>query len=875
MKIEKLILKNFAALDVGLNTKSICIDFSKSLHNICLFIGPNGSGKTTILSLLTPFADLGNLDVRNGNNLILKNKDGYKEIHIRNGKDYYVIKHYYTHHKDKNHSVKSYIEKNGVELNVNGNVTSFKEFVKEELFIEPDYLKLIRLGENVTSLIDLTTTERKNYMGKLMDDIGIYLMHYKSINSKLRQLDEMIAHTIDKINKIDVVDKKELEKEIDVLSAEISRVEKLYIDENNNIAVYENTISNIDDYMNIKENLTSITKKYNKMLNIMEKKDQLSNLDIEYYTKEIHELEKKILSNENEIKANTLVISTILNHIDSEQEQLRSYNVQLNKEKETDNEIRRIDKSIAEMRGKLNKYEDLFKDFTPKFSKTELETFIVFLKNTQQILSRTYEFGKLPITRVVDLMKDKKNVMNYINSHLLDLDDEVDQKGSLFISKIAKNLLFNGNQPITIACNEECNAKTLFIQLQNLLQNAVVTDKKEDSYFYHDMEFIYQNLITILPKFSDYKDIIDNLPDDIKKDFEIDNVYNNIKNLDMIYNEKKINELLSIITEYDNYLSLLEKYKDTKNNLSTLASFSNLSQLDKQIRHLSKDIEDNKDKMNMLKLKNDGLKEENKELNNSLEILIETKEALEKFDEVRDLYKKINADYDLFIKTSEKLNSSKISVAQLKVAIDDLNNKLKNKENDLFMYKSLNKELKKFNKIYEEMTFVKYSFSSKEGIPLHKIGRYLSNTEKITNELLDIAYDGKIFIEKFNITASEFSIPFYNRGVRLEDVKYASQGELSFLSIALSFALSSQAFNKYNIMLLDEIDGALDTRNREKFIEILENQIKRINSEQNFLITHNSMFSSYPVDIIDLSGKKDDTQYPLANFIDVIIDYED
>ena len=32
-----------------MNTKSICIDFSKSLHNICLFIGPNGSGKTTIL----------------------------------------------------------------------------------------------------------------------------------------------------------------------------------------------------------------------------------------------------------------------------------------------------------------------------------------------------------------------------------------------------------------------------------------------------------------------------------------------------------------------------------------------------------------------------------------------------------------------------------------------------------------------------------------------------------------------------------------------------------------------------------------------------------------------------------------------------------
>ena len=87
--------------------------------------------------------------------------------------------------------------------------------------------------------------------------------------------------------------------------------------------------------------------------------------------------------------------------------------------------------------------------------------------------------------------------------------------------------------------------------------------------------------------------------------------------------------------------------------------------------------------------------------------------------------------------------------------------------------------------------------------------------------------------------------------------------------MALSFALSTQTLKKYNIMLLDEIDGPLDIKNREKFIEILENQIERIDSEQNFLITHNAMFSSYPVDIIDLSGKNDKDQYPLANFIDI------
>ena len=73
-------------------------------------------------------------------------------------------------------------------------------------------------------------------------------------------------------------------------------------------------------------------------------------------------------------------------------------------------------------------------------------------------------------------------------------------------------------------------------------------------------------------------------------------------------------------------------------------------------------------------------------------------------------------------------------------------------------------------------------------------------------------------------------------------------------------------------MLLDEIDGPLDLYNREKFIKVLENQIDRINAEQSFLITHNSMFSSYNVDIIDLSFKNDKEQYPLANFINIIID---
>ena len=100
MKILKIILRNFSAVKNAMNTNEVEIDFTNSTNKICLIIGRNGSGKTTMLSMLHPFSDLGNLDVRNGNGLVLEDKEGYKEIHIKKNNDIYVIKHSYTPHKD-------------------------------------------------------------------------------------------------------------------------------------------------------------------------------------------------------------------------------------------------------------------------------------------------------------------------------------------------------------------------------------------------------------------------------------------------------------------------------------------------------------------------------------------------------------------------------------------------------------------------------------------------------------------------------------------------------------------------------------------------------------------------------------------------------
>ena len=150
----------------------------------------------------------------------------------------------------------------------------------------------------------------------------------------------------------------------------------------------------------------------------------------------------------------------------------------------------------------------------------------------------------------------------------------------------------------------------------------------------------------------------------------------------------------------------------------------------------------------------------------------------------------------------------------------------------------------------------------------------MSDMKTIANDLLDIAYNGKLFISKFEIEADRFNIPYVKNNKEIKDISLASQGEQCFLSIAISFAMSYQSLSKYNIMLLDEIDGALDPNNREKFINVLEHQIELIDAEQVFLITHNNLFSMYPVDIVELKSDVTNSKnnYNLATYIPVTLD---
>ena len=870
MRVDKLLLRNFSNIKLAMNTDEIEIDFTTAINTICLLIGPNGSGKTSLLSYINPFAGLGNLDIRDGEDLILKDKEGYKEIHIRNKKDLYVIKHFYTPHKDKSHSVNSYISLNETELNPNGNVTSFKEIVKEELGIEPEYLKLLRLGNNVTSLIDLSPTERKTFMGKILDDIDIFLFYYKKINNDLRQLKELISHDVNKLNRLGIDDKTVAKKEISNLESEMEQLTNRFNKLNGDISIYLHEIEQIKDTFSLKDRLKESIKLLNKMEKILAKKDTLESTDVAYYENKINEMEKRILINKNELSTVKLMIQTNLTTLDRLQGQYRTINIQYNKEQEKDKELERMEHEMKNLIIDIRQREDNLDGFVPDYTLQEFNDFYVFLKNTQQILRRTYEFGKKPIGKVVELIGEGKNVITYINNKLMDIDDR-DDDNAIFLRTLAKRFNFDERD---FPCTDDtgCKAKGLWIQVGNLLRaRQEDKDKKEDSTFYHDMELVYQNLKTIIPTFSEWKSLIDRLPKSLGKQFTVQKILKKISELDVIYDEKVMNDMLAITTEYQDYLNLLEKKKELQKDIDRFVNLSSATYLLQQLNDMKDDIDNTTKDISMYKNKVSELTELIDEEERDLEYLNDLRETFKTYTDVVTNTKELLAQYDTYVENSRLMSLAHDEMEKIKKRTKELSQEIQIKKSSLDQYKVLKKELKDNNEIYDEMSLTKEALSSKRGMHRYYIKHYLRNTREITNDLLDIVYEGDIYIDDFNITPTEFSIPFYNKGKLIKDVKYASQGELSFLTTTLSFALSTNSLSKYNIMLLDEIDGPLDIRNREKFIRIVENQSKRVNAEQLFVITHNNMYQGYPVDIIDLDFESDkkNNSYELGNYIKV------
>ena len=109
---------------------------------------------------------------------------------------------------------------------------------------------MIRLGSNVSTLIKLSATERKTFMSKLLDDIGVFLEYYKNINSKMSQVSDIMSHNVDKLKKLNIIDINDTIKHEDEIKDFLELTENEFITTSNELAVLNSKLDQIKNREN-------------------------------------------------------------------------------------------------------------------------------------------------------------------------------------------------------------------------------------------------------------------------------------------------------------------------------------------------------------------------------------------------------------------------------------------------------------------------------------------------------------------------------------------------------------------------------------------------------------------------------------------------
>ena len=868
MRISYLKLENFVNIKAGMKKTKVEINLSDSKNNLILLCGPNGTGKTSLLSELHPFANSGNIDVRGETNLIIEGKDGYKEVHIEDGDDKYIIKHHYLFSK-KTKSVKSFVTKNGIELNPNGNVKSFKEAINEQLGIDHELLKLMRLGSNVTSLINMKSTNRKNFATKLFSDIEVYNGFYKKVSEEYRNIRAIMKSTADKISKFNIQDESELDKQIELTQFEvdsyISEKERLQKE----ITLLENKLQefNIDDEVLVSETFKSLESELSSAKTLLALVADINMSKAEYE-----------LSCEANKKRLELALLGYKSNIDKAISERDIYYNQRQDLEETIKRAASIER-VSNLKLTIKEYKEIITRLEKELAgrNSYNKTVLLLLKDhCQKTLDYVRELGiykDSDVKKIMESILDNDDILKRIEDVNIRNKDIYDKLNAEIINIENMNLEFD----IEIGdngCTDDCPYKQFYLQ--------TIGKKKNLNKFIEDRNQINKEIVKCEELFNLYNNLmfIKNHIESYEHEMRIPIEYNYASCFENYIMGKSVinSSLLNLAIDDAEKFELLEKYKKDLENFENEYELIKSSGLD--IIEIENKILDINDRINereeIIRTNNIMKNEVEEEISNNEKQTMEILKALI----VKDSMEEMNRRYNELKDRLEEINRIKIeknhclstmnSNKNELVRVNEFITKLTAKANNLVFskenYVNLVNEYEALKLLFEDADVIRDSLNASKGIPLIFLQVYLKNCPIMMNNLLDTIYNGELQIEGFLIDENEFRIPFNKSGIKVPDISFASQGESSFISIVLSLSLIIQSMTKYDIICLDELDGPLDTKNREQFIKVLYEFIRQTGSEQIFLISHNNVFDNEAVDLI-LTGDIDVENFKFGNVL--------
>lgn len=882
MKILELTLINFLPIISGMGKDCVHLNLRDSSSLINVIIGKIGSGKTYLLSHLQPFSTVGTLDVRNQDDPIVSGKDGKKIIIYQKDNHEYVITHDYLW-SGKSHTKKSYIEKDGVELNENGNSSSFKEIIRLEFGIDQSFLHLIRLGPNVINFIRMKTTERKSFVASLLQSTELYLLLHKNWSTELRTLNTQASILMNKLNSLPYLSESDIENDMTEVQ------DKLYsLNEELTELTKEKYVLQAENktYMNGKslpelkseesQLVTTIDESQKEIQRLEELLDAFTSYpNINEVSKEIGKLDQQMSSSFERLTLCNTEYEDIVSQL----------NIAIDRKTTMGNDEHM--KTLHETYDQLVLQNDAYKKelygFECQYSSEYLSNLIGDLNTVNILISEICQYDNEIVKKIVQsdasIIQYAQKKVDILTYRKIKVQREMSNLKFSESYQVSTPLYFPPFCPTSSCPYYKTHPETLkrstkgkdAVQEQLIMYQNELKDLDIAIYQYSDYPIIYH-------KVQNLKKMWDNMVPILKK---IDALncgslltVLTLANCRVWYNYDKIVDTIDLVEKRTKHTELISQMKLIKAEIDEL-DMQDIASIDKEISTLSLKKQEKELEIDELDKRCSQLEAELKNYNKMYVELSEKSIYENNLQNTKDSVSTMISQIDTLRKSFGiiELNVSKMQLLDtkcigLKTKIDEVSTKLDEYKTALHDMKYTNEEL---NKVLEEQKYMTYmvdAVSSKKGIPLVMIQMFLDSCREMVNDLIFNICEDDLEILPFQINETEFKIPYMVNGQKIDDISKASQGQSSIVSTAMSFALGIQTgISSYNIPLLDEMDAPLHKTDKQKFIAILLKHLSKIGSEQCFVITHDdNTFDGYPVQVIMTTDENVNTD----KYIDVI-----
>lgn len=887
MKINYIRLVGYIGIYNGMGLEDIAIDFSKSKYKKVVIKGANGSGKSTLTKALHVMPD--------SNSSLIPTMECRKEITLTNNDIMYNIQiiHPITS-KGERGQTKAYIQKisggESIELNPNGNIRSYKDAVFTELNLDPNFIALSQLSGENKGLASLKPADRKRFVNSIIGNISAYNDLNKSFTKKANEFRAMRNSIISKIDNLGDVDKlnialnsinikwnmltKEKEDILQAISSEKTKINML--DEDNKIQDKFNIVSN---NVNIaKRNLQDLNKK-------LAKESSKFNCDIskesltEFHT-HLSNQELELLS---DININEQKVNSLLNDREEDAKRLQELSGKLKGLESNSNNKDKLKSLIEQTKLDVNSYSKTISNMKIKdINNISKEEFILALDSLHDIeemvsnLKASYNYDLF--NSALYYIENGLQVKTEWDSEILESSKllECKKKEYIDLSNLKSKISILDSRPSKCkidSCplikealdiqSKYSNLDNDIIELSNVItsleiQVSELRKSKETSYETNRCKSDIEMLIRCIDRNATIirKLIVDEKFLDTARILDILNDNNIFNELQTIYS------YIDAANVIDYYKTSVEKLKDYTNEYNILEqkefitdgiveqikyTQSKFDEINKTIKECNKIIVENKNTIST-----------NKSVIIDVEYILSLYEEIEKneklkedmlneFETIKNSMKSIKQSVDNIDMLTNRLN-------QVNKELVPLNNEKDKVQHAIKLLIEYQEDLKVYNEKYELIETLKKYSSPTTGIQTIFINLYMNKSLSLANKLLQLMFDGKYVLCQFVINDHEFRIPCMGSGLLNDDISSMSTSETCMISMILSFAILQQASTDYNILILDEIDGGLDTHNRLTFLNVLEELINMLNVEQCFIISHNDEINLKDCDIIMLKS---------------------